>query len=525
MKYGGLRQKDFLSFLVSRFKNHRSAYHPDSIRSSFTSSRNFSSHFVSSFGIFTFVFAVTLITAYLYSPVVKTNAEEDPGTASPTRFLPTDPYMISITSPSRLKLDLTPTPGGIFKSGSVDVTVETTSTRGYTLTMSTANENNALKSGAAPSSGPSVITSIPSISSNTTASSFPMNNWGYSNDDATYRAIPKLSNPAVIRKVNTPVNTSNKTTKVTFAAKLNNNVQAGNYKSLIVFTATSNTPPPPVFSGITTMQEMTSAICAAETTPTKEATEFTRIHTADTSLIPRTTLKDVRNNQDYLVSKLADGNCWMSQNLELKLTPAKHLTSDTTDLNTKTIWTPDNITQETTGGTSWGSGNDNGARSYDPPSTEDYRQKGTVVAGQSSRPGNPDYEWERTGIYYNWVAATAGSGASAAANTVVNDSICPKGWKLPDNEGSKSFHNLLYTAYDFGSFIKGEELKKSPFHNLYVGYYYDDNVGNISGSYGVWSSTSGSSNQAYFLWVDSYVNTHYLYSHQSYGYSIRCVAR
>ena len=51
------------------------------------------------------------------------------------------------------------------------------------------------------------------------------------------------------------------------------------------------------------------------------------------------------------------------------------------------------------------------------------------------------------GNWYNWYAATAGSGTSTMSSGDASDSICPKGWRLPGNSGAKSFANLLSGSY------------------------------------------------------------------------------
>ena len=57
-------------------------------------------------------------------------------------------------------------------------------------------------------------------------------------------------------------------------------------------------------------------------------------------------LTDIRDNKTYLVRRLADGGCWMVQNLDLNLADftsdkTARLTSDNTNLNTKNQWIPD----------------------------------------------------------------------------------------------------------------------------------------------------------------------------------------
>jgi hypothetical protein len=97
------------------------------------------------------------------------------------------------------------------------------------------------------------------------------------------------------------------------------------------------------------MQEMTSAICKNTTTPLASATQFDygNTHTDDRSYVPRTTLEDTRDGTMYLVSKLADGNCWMSQNLELDLT--KDVPIEASTINGSTVQvTPTSSTQVST---------------------------------------------------------------------------------------------------------------------------------------------------------------------------------
>jgi len=64
------------------------------------------------------------------------------------------------------------------------------------------------------------------------------------------------------------------------------------------------------FNGITTMQEMTSSIC-------KSAKEN-----------DSATLRDTRDNKTYTVTKLKDGNCWMTSNMDYNI-PGKTLSVGT----------------------------------------------------------------------------------------------------------------------------------------------------------------------------------------------------
>ncbi len=69
------------------------------------------------------------------------------------------------------------------------------------------------------------------------------------------------------------------------------------------------------FNGITEMQQMTSNVCKS----------------AADGLEGR--LKDTRDNKVYWIGKLKDGNCWMTQNLDLDLNQANLLTPSNSDVS------------------------------------------------------------------------------------------------------------------------------------------------------------------------------------------------
>ncbi len=437
------------------------------------------------FSAFLFVSILFLTILCFYSPVVKeavlaTEKHDNPDDEQSS---------ISLAVPNKIIFDrVTPTQSGTFTSAIADIIVKTNSQKGYALGIFTGK----LEDGTSGETGPIqngtgnalVKTGFPSnptspkVTSNFTGSvrknNFPKDSWGYSINSRDFLALPKQSEPHLIRLVDEPVDNSNKTTRVTFGAKISTDLPYGTYRGTVGFVATSEIPSQTIFD-ITTMQEMKPELCHNTTTPTKEATELTYIHTKDKNKVPRTILKDLRDGKKYLVSKLADGNCWMSQNLELDLDPNKPLTADNTDLglNKDSTWIPDRKTQNTAG-IPWDKKGTDGARSYHPPKTESYYQNGITKSDKSSHAGDPHYAWERTGNYYNWIAATAGSGTG---NYPANNSICPKGWELP--YGGK--YGYLFETYGFLSNpANAKKLTQSPFNMLRSGLYnwYDGVVYN-----------------------------------------------
>ena len=278
---------------------------------------------------------------------------------------------------------------------------------------------------------------------------------------------------------------------------------------------------------ISNMQDMTATVCANTTTPAKTATSFDWDGSkhGNTSYVPRKKLKDTRDNKYYLVSKLADGNCWMSQSLALDLTSGTAITASTTSGGTVSK-TPNNTTQTSTG-TTWAQA-DNNWRSYKPQSSEAYYRAGTTKSSSATGSGDT-YLWESAGNYYNWYAATAGTGTSSMTSSDATASICPKGWRLPPNStASKSYYYLITTTYGLASSAAGStSLRADPLNfNLSGDYDYSSGAMGGQGSGGVyWSSTAYSSaTVAYNL----YFNTSYIYpqnyGYKGHGFSVRCVA-
>ena len=139
--------------------------------------------------------------------------------------------------------------------------------------------------------------------------------------------------------------------------------------------------------------------------------------------------------------------------------------------------------------------------------------------------------WEAIGNYYNWYAATAGTGTAAMVTpATASDSICPKGWKLPDNEGTKSFVNLVFTTYGLqdNDATSSTKLLAAPLNFVRSGHYYWSNgqVHNKGATGGWWSTAAYSAaTNAQDLYTNSTRVVPQDASYKGYGFTLRCVAR
>ncbi len=237
---------------------------------------------------------------------------------------------------------------------------------------------------------------------------------------------------------------------------------------------------------------------------------------------------DSRDGKKYWITKLADGNIWMTQNLDLDIDSTKTYTPADTDIPAN--WTP---VRSTTNSTTWDTSTTGRTvpHSYDPGNLYWNGNVTTSTSGTlsnstttdpSATSGGTHYH---VGNYYNWTAAVAMNSSSSYTSNYrdVNRSICPAGWRLPTYSGDKSYYSLK-NAQGLTSGTSGN-IQNAPTYFVYGGGWYGGS--SFVGYDGVyWSSVVADSTYAYQL---SFGAGGALYPQGSYGryrgYSIRCVAR
>ncbi len=474
---------------------------------------------VSTLAIFSGSLLVAASAVLTFAPIIKSNAAESSAEVETI----VRPVLAITTDESLLNFTLSPLAGGSSESKPVVATVDTNSTGGYELYFSSEDNTTAMTSTTASD------TIVSDFNSAVTLANMGVNKWGYSLDNTNFNKIPTLANQTKIKDLDHFPTSFERNTTVNIGIKIDDTIDSGVYSKVVKFSAIAHESLVPTLHTITTMQQMNSTICAETTTPLASATRFDwdGSYHGDNTYVPRKSLKDTRDGKYYLVSKLADGNCWMSQNLELMLDSSTALTNATTDLNTRTSWTPENstLTGVPTSNT-WPASNANvstATYSYYPIASDRYYQGGTSKSSAPTASGT-SYDWEKTGIYYNWYSATAGSGTYTMTSGNASDSICPKGWMLPlGTTDNKSFYYLLATKYSAST----TNIISSPLNFLRAGFFHLNNGDmEYQGSRGhIWSSTAYSQDSVYYLYFSSASVLPRDYSLKGYGFNIRCVAR
>ena len=151
-------------------------------------------------------------------------------------------------SASDLVLDLNPTSDApVFGSSDLSVTVYTTNTTGYYLTM-TPTTTNLTRTEALNGNYPTIATLASAVAPSTfssTSDTTTANKWGYKVNTTNLSTIDTTNyNPAVttavpLNKTTAPL-VSGDETDITFAAKVDADTVAGSYKTTLSFTAVTN---------------------------------------------------------------------------------------------------------------------------------------------------------------------------------------------------------------------------------------------------------------------------------------------
>lgn len=256
---------------------------------------------------------------------------------------------------------------------------------------------------------------------------------------------------------------------------------------------------------------------------------------------------DKRDGKVYWVARLADGNIWMTQNLDLDIDENTTYTHKDTDLGWTTgdeiaTWQPavGHSTIDFTGNTIDGWVDSNTEPYSANPGDIYYYTSNSDVADirynslqDCEAAGHADCEHYHAGNYYNFSAAIANNNSTSMRGDAP-DSICPAGWRIPrfsENEIASLLmkYNIINsissdsTTYEDSGF---EKIRKTPLYftrvgNILRGRLFTNNMGEY------WYDKIVNGNGARFLSFDSAQVTPVgnVGGSRQYGKSLRCLAR
>ena len=231
----------------------------------------------------------------------------------------------------------------------------------------------------------------------------------------------------------------------------------------------------------------------ADTTDTMQSFSSTRCTAMNTG--EYLALRDERDNDVYAVSKLADGHCWMTENLRLMPSAVAFSTTNTNGP------TADFITEAVTSQDSNTLCNTDSSACID----QVLFNANDINRGSSLTPSPSDngtiYSWYSYGVMYGWYTATAGNGDYAMSSGNVAGDICPAGWRLPTGGGSGEYVSLTNAVGGANNMEKNNNLLAFPNNFIYSGDY-NYNTSGGRGTYGrYWSATPNGKAKAFRLGV------------------------
>ena len=268
-------------------------------------------------------------------------------------------------------------------------------------------------------------------------------------------------------------------------------------------------------------------------------------------------LTDNRDNQTYAIAKLADGNCWMIENLRLDNTATLTTTNTNNPLNNNDTTNPivtlkhnyiDTETHNTLSASSSIAYNETTApegwcNTSTPECFEQSRfnsvntvNRVTYTEGQTMSKTDHFYSY---GNYYNWYSATAGRGVyNTYKDNTVGD-LCPKGWKMPYGNSGTYGTNLGGTSGGFsyldtrlggnGTAENTEAAslrwRKFPNNFIFSGWIHSDARYSSLGVTGIyWTRTSYTYQNSHYLYFSkSEVNAGLSNGDKGIGLPVRCL--
>ncbi|MBO4276099.1 hypothetical protein J5868_00080 [Candidatus Saccharibacteria bacterium] len=299
-----------------------------------------------------------------------------------------------------------------------------------------------------------------------------------------------------------------------------------------------------------TLQEFSCA--SSSLTPASYNAETGKVSATLSSV---TALTDSRDGNVYAVAKLADGYCWMIENLRLD---ANHSTDGSLaqGYDTGFVGLPDSEDANFDNGTAnnlYSTGNYRTMPRYNNNNIKfgGKNASGTDLIASYNTNNTDTAQWYSYGNYYSWPAAkaTITSYTSYSATDAVSTSICPAGWVLPlgyqstgaldDNEQSSTWRVRGFSYLDrmmggtgadsstnsVTSVSNSANWRSFPNNFVYSGDWNGAQAYNRSSSGLYWSSSARDGYNSYSLSLHSslvYPGTRSL--NKNLGYSVRCVS-
>ena len=489
-------------------------------------------------------------TSYATAPPPSNSSVARNSSAASDRSATTPSVGLSLS-----KTDLTLRPAVILPEGStvsdyLELTITTTRSSAYHLYLYADGDASLIHSDS------SINGRIPTATTSSLLEDLAVNTYGYylgtdaPSVNSNYSGVPTTSDQPIFSTATSSEVSTSDTYTLSFGLKASFGVPAGDYHTTLTLAVVADPVELATLSDLVYMQEMSADVCTnSEPEETKQ-------------------LIDQRDGKSYWVAKLADNQCWMTQNLDFDLNgstlPLQIATSDVT--------TPRGMYEHTTlSGSMYSNNSPAGTNSFDPglyvksnpaslssscgasnygpltslddsdcqdagwTSVANLTPSSTALASGTAISGNTYDTHYLVGNYYQFNTAAADSSRDQT-NLDVSDSVCPRGWGLPN----QSAYSTLLSAYDYSNSTNDGAIAGAPLYlqlSGYIDYYwrfsppgYVNGLINAGNRGRYWTSHAGSANRATSLYFGDLgiINDDDIQSTANadryIGGSVRCVA-
>ena len=489
----------------------------------------------------------------------------------PENVSATDGDILSLETGSLSSLSIRP---NVFGSADTSITVTTNNSTGYTLFMQTDGDSTNLAAMDGQNSFIPTIT-LPAGVNSVTADSIE-NGYGYSIDGVNFKPAPSVfGNGDVIAEINAIYDNEPDIYDITFGIKVGTDVLSGNYSRTFVFVAIANLPDTCTAESICYNGnfsdggvDMAEQAAPSNSSVRLNAPTFSRAgygfagwntkrNGTGTNYGPNeditvgdlsgnglilyakwveskgtlqnwngcssmsigdvTALTDSRDGNTYAIAKLADGACWMTENLRLDFADP-NVTITTENTNNPTAAFINAVNQHPLPTTNFCTSNNANCVNR-------------IEFNDHNLDTNANDSWYSYGVYYNWHTATAGNGTYELSNPQVrvNGDICPAGWALPSGYGSTGDYALLDKAFggsgnNATSVAMSNNWRKYPNNFLFSGQQNGGSITNRGETGNYQGATPSSQTNFYNFWLQSNkASTNSNGSLKTRGQNVRCM--
>ena len=260
-----------------------------------------------------------------------------------------------------------------------------------------------------------------------------------------------------------------------------------------------------------------------------------------------TALTDGRDNDTYAVAKLADGKCWMIENL--RLDDSATLSDSNTHiplLPLINVYETNSFSNHLSPTSSVAYDAANSPEGWCTVQTSNCVDHSTLrtdntVLFINNNSSNYDVSGNvySYGNYYNWYSATAGHGKYGSdynSNYTAPGDICPAGWHLPTNNTTINEFGFLHIALggsDVSSstntnptgVIMSRRMRSYPNNFILSGQVNGDSIMSRYGNGDYWTSTGANANNAKGFSLNSIMVNSNLSPFKRIGSAVRCIAK